>query len=235
MSARGNIEIDPLAQRSLSPREVKQVLEARRGTEAFLVLRNEQGELVVHLLGRKLVRCTIGRHPDSDLAIGSDPEVSGLHAELLSLGGQWMLVDDGLSTNGTFVNGQRMQGRRRMHHGDRIRVGQTVMVLNLAQAGPVEATAAAVEDRVIPRVTDAQRRILVALCRPYRKLGGFATPASNQQIAEENFLSVDTVKMHLRALFSLFELGGLPQNEKRARLAQSVLENGLISQAELAD
>jgi len=86
----------------------------------------------------------------------------------------------------------------------------------------------------MPHITAAQRRVLLALCRPYRDLASFATPASNQQIADEIFLSVDTVKMHLRTLFIRFELGDLPQNEKRARLAQYVLENGLISQSDLA-
>ena len=83
----------------------------------------------------------------------------------------------------------------------------------------------------MPELTDTQRRVLVALCRPYRDGGRFASPATNQQIADEVFLSVDAVKMHLRTLFGKFELGDLPQNEKRARLAECVLQFGLISRA----
>jgi DNA-binding NarL/FixJ family response regulator len=70
--------------------------------------------------------------------------------------------------------------------------------------------------------------VLVALCRPYRH-GGFATPATNQDIAREVFLSVDAVKMHLRTLFARFELGSLPQNQKRATLAERALQRGVIS------
>jgi len=62
---------------------------------------------------------------------------------------------------------------------------------------------------------------------------GFATPASNRQIAEELFLSLDAVKMHLTRLFSKFELGEIPQNEKRARLAERALQFGVISQRDL--
>ena len=82
------------------------------------------------------------------------------------------------------------------------------------------------------QLTDTQRRVLVALCRPYRD-GDFATPATNQQIAEELFLSVDAVKMHLRTLFGKFALGDLPQNQKRARLAETALQSGAVSRHEL--
>lgn len=78
-----------------------------------------------------------------------------------------------------------------------------------------------------------QQRVLIALCRPYRDGGTFATPATNQQIADEVFLSVDAVKTHLRALFGKFELNDLAQNQKRARLAECVFQLGLISQRDL--
>jgi hypothetical protein len=39
--------------------------------------------------------------------------------------------------------------------------------------------------------------------------------------------------MHLRALFGKFELGGLPQNRKRARLAECALQSGVISLRDL--
>ena len=83
------------------------------------------------------------------------------------------------------------------------------------------------------QLTDTQHRILVALCRPARGGSGFAPPATNQEIADEVFLSVDAVKMHLRRLFASFELTDMPQNEKRARLAECVLHYGLISEHDL--
>ena len=49
-------------------------------------------------------------------------------------------------------------------------------------------------------LTPAQRRVLVALCRPFRD-SSYATPATNQQIADELVVSVDAVKSNLRALF----------------------------------
>jgi len=74
---------------------------------------------------------------------------------------------------------------------------------------------------------------LVALCRPYKTGDPYATPASNQDIAREVFLGVDAVKNHLRLLFQRFELGDLPQNQKRARLAQYAFQTGLVAARDL--
>ena len=79
------------------------------------------------------------------------------------------------------------------------------------------------------RLTDTQRAILVALCRPRAGGNRYATPATNQEIAGEVFLSVDAVKAHLRALYRKFGVEPLPHNQKRARLVELVMEGELIS------
>src|SRR3954468_9006658 len=69
-------------------------------------------------------RFVVGRKPDASLCIPS-PTVSREHAELT-------VVDDGLllrdlgSTNGTFVNGVRIQQPCTVHHGDLLQMGQLV-------------------------------------------------------------------------------------------------------------
>lgn len=228
-----NIDGDPVAPHALSPRELKEVLAAERGGEPFLAFRDEQGCLGLFVLGREPRTSTVGRGSEMDLSIAWDGQVSGLHAELLCLGGEWTIADDGLSTNGTYVDGQRISGRQRLRDGARIRVGGTILAFNAAQPATAGTTVTAGALAALPRLTDTQRKVLIALCRPYRDGGSFATPASNQQIAGEVFLSVDTVKMHLRNLFAKFDLGELPQNQKRARLAECALQLGLISQRDL--
>ena len=224
---------DPLAKHSLSPAELKALVAAEREDEAFLVFRDEQRALHVYKLTSGAQTHSVGRRAEMDLSIPSDREVSGLHAEVQCLGGEWTVVDDGLSTNGTFVNGRRISGRQRLRDQDRIRMGQTTFAYRTAEAIQPEATVAGA-DRPQLELSGTQRRVLVALCRPLQEGDSAAIPATNQQIAEEVFLSVDTVKTNLRALFAKFELGDLPQYEKRVRLADCALQLGVISPRELA-
>ena len=78
------------------------------------------------------------------------------------------------------------------------------------------------------RLTDTQLGILAALCRPVHDGNHFAPPATNQEIADEVFLSVDAVKAHLRTLYRKFGIEDLPHNQKRARLAELVIEGGYL-------
>ena len=82
-------------------------------------------------------------------------------------------------------------------------------------------------------VSEAQRRVLVALCRPFKEGDPYATPATNQEIAGELFLSVDAVKGHLRVLFTKFDVEDLPQNLKRAKLVERALMSGAVTPREL--
>ena len=66
----------------------------------------------------------IGRQ-DADLVV-EDPEVSRRHAVLRSSGGS-VVVEDLDSTNGTFVNGERIRGPIKVGPGDQVRVGRTTL------------------------------------------------------------------------------------------------------------
>ncbi len=223
---------DPLARHSLAPAELQQLLLAERAGGAFLAFRAESGALDLFPLGERAAT-TLGRLPDTDLTLAWDPEISGLHAELRQLSGEWTVVDDGLSTNGTFVNNRRVSGRQRLRDGDLLRLGRTVLTFRAGQRARAQATVAAAALPEV-RLTDMQRRVLIALCRPLRD-GAQATPATNQEIAAEVFLSLDAVKLHLRALSGRFGLQDLPQNRKRATLAVRALESGAVSQRELEE
>jgi hypothetical protein len=231
MSSQAPNDEDPLARHSLSAPELKRLLATERAGEAFLAFRDGQGQLSFRPAGEVEARVTLGRRTEMDLSLPWDSEVSGLHAELHRVGPEWTIVDDGLSTNGTYVNGQRISGRQRLRDGDRIRIGRTVLVYRAAQATLVQETVAAA-DRPEVQLTETQRRVLIALCRPYRD-ASFATPATNQEIAAEVFLSVDAVKMHLRTLFGKFQLAELPQNQKRATLVERALQFGVIAPRDL--
>ena len=51
-----------------------------------------------------------------------------MHALLERLHDEWSVVDDGGSRNGSFVNGERLSGRRRLRDADVVRVGRTLIV-----------------------------------------------------------------------------------------------------------
>jgi pSer/pThr/pTyr-binding forkhead associated (FHA) protein len=211
--------------------ELKERIEAERRGSPFLVYRNGEGEQV--LLEADRDRLTVGRSEAAEVSLGFDSEVSRVHAELERVGEDWTVSDDGLSRNGSFVNGERLVGRRRLRDGDALRFGATVVLFRAPAEAGGEETVVARDHPDASSVTDTQRRVLIALCRPFREGSEFASPATNKQIAEDVFLGVDAVKAHLRALFETFDVGDLPQNQKRIRLAELALRSGVISPRDL--
>ena len=214
---------------SQTPRDVQERLWAERTGEPFLIYRDGAGRQVIHLLGAGTEHVTIGRRPDNDVALTWDGEVSRVHAQLERIGGEWVVVDDGLSRNGTFVNGEQAATRRRLGNGDRIVVGETALLFRTPADAGWHSTVSVEADRARIPVTGAQRKVLVGLCRPLKE-SAYAAPASNREIADELHLSVDAVKAHLRVLFDRFGLDELPQNQKRARLAALALVDKLVSE-----
>jgi hypothetical protein len=223
----------PIARHTSLPSELRERADAQRRGVAFLLFRDADGRQRIVELPPTVDRLTIGRRSTSNIALEWDTEVSRLHAELERIGDDWTLNDDGLSQNGSFVNGMRLVHRHRLKDGDALRFGRTSMVFCAANRGDSLATVVP-EDSVVPaELTDAQRRVLVALCRPYKDSDAFAAPATNQQIADELYVSVGTVKTHLRALFEKLSVEGLPQNQKRIRLVERAFDSGLVSHDEL--
>jgi pSer/pThr/pTyr-binding forkhead associated (FHA) protein len=212
---------------SSTPRELQRRVEAERLGIPLLCYRDAKGEQVIRLLQPPDAPLTIGRGAECDVALHWDPEVSRVHAQLERVAGEWALVDDGLSRNGSWINGERVLGRRRLRDGDRICVGEVTIDFRAPEQAGLESTASVRTGPGDVPLTPAQRKVLVALCRPVKE-SAYAPPATNREIATEVFLSVDAVKAHLRVLFERFGLDHLPQNQKRARLAAIALVNGLV-------
>jgi FHA domain/LexA DNA binding domain len=223
----------PATPHAASATELKAQIDAERAGLPFLIYRDGQARHRLHVLEPGQTRLTLGRRSSADLPMPWDDEVSRLHAELVLSGEDWTLSDDGLSLNGTFVNGEPVGGRRRLKDGDALRIGTTVLVFRNPKDQESQATAPSADLRTIVSLTDAQKRVLAALCRPFKESAAFVTPPTNEQIAQELYLSVDAVKKHLRALFEKFGVEHLPQNEKRARLVERAFAGGFIADAEL--
>lgn len=230
-----NLGVDtsrPPAPRPRTATELKAIVEADRAGRAFLVYRDGADRQRIVALDETGGSIALGRGGGVQIRLDWDGQVSAVHAELRPIAGEWTLVDDGLSVNGTWLNNRRLAGRHRLRHGDEIRLGGTSIRFRdpTGTAPPTTIAGGAVVDVAL---TEAQRRVLVALCRPLRDQDGYAVPASNRQVADELVLSVEAVKTHLRTLFARFDVGALPQNEKRLRLAERALESGAISWRDL--
>jgi pSer/pThr/pTyr-binding forkhead associated (FHA) protein len=78
----------------------------------------------ITLSGRQL---TIGRAGDSDLIV-DDEYASTHHAKLVFINGEW-LIQDLDSTNGTFLEGQKISTPQTVSTNSQVRVGQTTFEL----------------------------------------------------------------------------------------------------------
>lgn len=94
-----------------------------QGSNSFrLIVRRGPQPNQIYELNKGVV--TIGRDITNDIVI-NDPEVSRHHLRLTQGGGGYTVEDLG-STNGTFVNGQRLTGAHPLSHGDMLGLGETV-------------------------------------------------------------------------------------------------------------
>ncbi len=119
---------------------------------------------------------TIGREASADIVI-ADPEVSRAHARLLTKPGGLIIEDLG-STNGTFVNKQRITSPRAISPGDEITLGESIvlgvetegvaatMVAGSAKVPPAPRTAAA------PQAAPVPPPVAAAPAAPAEKKGG---------------------------------------------------------------
>ena len=113
------------------------------------------------VLGREGVSATIA----------DDSELSRRHAAVRPAAGGFEVEDLG-SRNGTFVNGQKIEGATRLSGGDTIKIGQTVLAL--------EGVARAAETAVSPRPAAAAAASSTApsSAAPAEPFGSMAAPAA---------------------------------------------------------
>jgi len=94
----------------LSEREPRLVVERAPGHEAGMIYDIGDGAV-------------LGRGDAAEIRL-EDPFASSRHARVLAQGGI-MVVEDMGSTNGTYLNEELLQGPQPLHHGDRVRIGDS--------------------------------------------------------------------------------------------------------------
>lgn len=116
--------------------------------EALLVV--ERGPVPTTQIELKNDQFTIGRSAGNDLIL-ADPEVSRRHIRIVRRADGFAVEDTG-STNGTFVNGQRISHLTLLQDGDAIDLGDTVRLRYMSLAPPVDD-----DDDTGPLVSTAER------------------------------------------------------------------------------
>jgi hypothetical protein len=217
----------------LTIRASEDEIEARRAAEErgerFLVYRDEAATQVIRTLADGRGSVTIGRRPEADISIPWDPEMSRLHAELAMRAGEWTICDDGFSQNGTWVNGLRLAGRRRLNDGDLVRVGRTIFAFCDPVPVGTGPTLVPGELSATPRFSEQQQRILRALCRPLFTDGEGINPATDEEVASETGVPLEAVVAELDHLGRALGLEDMPVPDQRAEIALLAMRSGLVS------
>ena len=172
----------PQGPKAATAPELKAQIEAEREGRPFVVYRDAAGDQRIVPIAAGTTELWVGRRGSADMRFEWDEEVSGLHAQIEVVRDECTLVDDGLSRNGSFVNGERVRGRRHLRDQDMIRFGQTVVLYRVPGEESAESTVIVGEASEAATVSPGQLRVLLSLCRPFKDEAAFATPATNQQI-----------------------------------------------------
>jgi DNA-binding NarL/FixJ family response regulator len=199
------------------------------------------GGLLVHHLADTPISCSIGRELGRDVVLWM-PNVSRRHAAITSSGVDWW-IEDTRSTNGTLLRRRPdimirvlPQHREMLRDGDQILLGGAV--IHFFDPDEVARTTSPLldgidwitprDDENAPRLgflTGRESEVLSLLCQPRFDGGNWAT---NNDIANVLFISIDTVRSHMKALYAKFEVPdeGLTQEQKRDQLVRRAIAGG---------
>ena len=173
-------------------------------------------------------RATVGKGGENDVVLPGDPTVSRLHAVLERFPAGWCVTDLG-SSNGTFLNGERIWAQHRLRHGDELKIGQVRLLFrNSADVGHTVTES----ELDAPVLTPRERDVLVVLCRPLLARDMFTEPASIKEVAAELVVSEAAVKQHLVNLYTKFDVEDAPSH-RRTRLANEAIRRGAVTIGDL--
>ena len=198
------------------------------GLGGFVEVRAAQGTRLVELTTD---RSTLGRGSSNDVVVPLDPSVSRLHAVIERYPTGFSVRDLG-SANGTFVNGERVMGERRLRTGDEIRLGDSRLVFYVLGDDDPDTTVVT-EDA--PALTRREHELLVHLCRPLFSGAAFIQPASIRQLAADLYVTEAAVKFHLANLYDKFGLTERQETgpSRRVTLANEALRRRAVTVADL--
>src|ERR1700758_3311476 len=133
----------PRRRRTLAPETVKlnvdevrdSIARAQRKQAALVVLQGSESEIGTHVMLDRAV--TIGRDPKTELPL-QDEGISRRHCRIaFDKEKSAFFIEDLGSTNGTLLNGKRLQAQKKLEAGDRIYLGACVVKFTYSDATEV--------------------------------------------------------------------------------------------------
>lgn len=112
----------PRAQRTPAPTPARPPSKNKKAPTRAAVVEGNAYKGKVFKLADEL---TIGRSSDCTLVL-DDAYVSQMHARIFPRGDRFMVEDLG-STNGTYLNRQRITSATELQRGDKVKIGKTVL------------------------------------------------------------------------------------------------------------
>ncbi|MFN8108746.1 MAG: FHA domain-containing protein [Thermoleophilia bacterium] len=216
----------------LDPRERLEVRRAKERGQAFVYFRDDEGALQIHTLS-ETESTVLGRTPPSEVLLAWDRQVSGHHAVLERVAGEWIVIDND-SRNGTVVDGRRVVDRRRLHEAALLQLGRTSVVF-CDPGRMTSGTEPSDPGFTLLHLSPGQRRVLAALCEPTLRSGSLSAPPSNQEIAARTHMGVETIRTYLRMLYTAFGVQGMVGARKRLRLVHVAVEASVVDLSELEE
>ncbi len=143
---------------------------------------------------------TLGRHPSNTIQL-LDRIVSKEHCHITLMAGRFVLKDLG-SLNGTFVNGQRVEGQRALNDGDEIAMGGTRIIFTTAAVAPTPPSGDA---RTATALPNARGSMPPSRIPPPPGSGAAALPPSRVTMA------TGQVESHIRTKLSVSGKAFLPE------------------------
>jgi predicted ATPase len=212
----------------------ERIMAEHRG-RPFLAYRDDKGRQRVVDLDERDSRVTVGRRSDNDISIPWDGEVSRLHAVLDRGRFGWTVTDDGMSRNGSFVNGSSVSGSKSLEDGDVLRFGDTIILYRAPttttvqpEIGGTRATTF-VSLSLLPMLTDGERKLLEALCQSWDLASGRSEERAIR-VTTDLGLEQQEVREVLHVLFAKLHVEQATPAQELAQLVGRARSLGLATE-----
>ena len=214
--------------------ELQARIEAERAGAPFVDLLRRRGPSAAGRSRRgNITRSPIGRAHDVAIRITGDSQVSRVHAELERVGEHWVVADEGLSRNGTYLNEARITGRRRLADRDVVRGRSDPDHVPRAGRGAESSTLLGDSTELAASITP--RSAVCSWRSAARSAAARPTPPRPPtRRSPRSFSSPWRRSRPTSGAVPRVRHRGLPQQEKRQRLVALAFASGLVTERDLA-